>query len=75
MTRDPIKRQEYNGAGMRSLAPEVRAKIMGAAMEKHQTQTSGWPSSIQKEGQPDTYHEATDVWAERMAFSKRGCGR
>ena len=69
--KDQNKKQEYNGAGMRSLSPARRTEVMKVASAKTKEKRSGWPESIQKEGQIDTYDLANWEWAKRMANSRK----
>ena len=69
--KDPAKKQVWNGSGMAAMAPEQRTEVMKASSAKRKEKNSGWPGSIQKEGQIDTYDLATWEWAKRMANSRK----
>ena len=66
------RKQPYNGAGMRLLSKEKRAAIGKLQAKKSKESRSGWPSSIQREGEDNkhTYRLADKEWAKRMAESK-----
>lgn len=70
--KDTNKRQVWNGAGMAMLSKSRRQEIGKASGEKRKDQSSGWPESIQKEGEEHfhTYWLATAEWDRRMAASK-----
>tara|TARA_R110000823_G_C15748029_1_gene481577 strand:- start:244 stop:483 length:240 start_codon:yes stop_codon:yes gene_type:complete len=70
--KDQNKKQEYNGAGMRSLSPARRTEVMKTASAKTKEKNRGWPESVQKEGddKKHTYREADDEWARRMAATR-----
>ena len=66
------KRQVWNGSGMAALTPEQRRKAMENAAARAREQKTGWPSSVQIEGEDNkhTYRLADEEWARRMAASK-----
>lgn len=66
------RKQPYNGAGMRLLPKVTRAAIGKRQAKKFKESRSGWPSSIQREGEDNkhTYRLADEEWARRMAASK-----
>ena len=66
------KRQVWNGSGMAALTPEQRRKAMENAAARAREQKTGWPSSVQIEGEDNkhTYRLADEEWARRMAESK-----
>tara|TARA_R110000803_G_scaffold119452_1_gene187756 strand:+ start:823 stop:1062 length:240 start_codon:yes stop_codon:yes gene_type:complete len=66
------RKQPYNGAGMRLLSKEKRAAIGKRMAKKSKESRSGWPSSIQREGENNkhTYLLADEEWARRIAASK-----
>lgn len=70
--KDENKRQVWNGSGMAILSKSRRQAIGKASGEKRKDQSSGWPESIQKEGEQHfhTYWLATAEWDRRMAASK-----
>tara|TARA_R110002126_G_scaffold635_1_gene3964 strand:+ start:168 stop:347 length:180 start_codon:yes stop_codon:yes gene_type:complete len=57
---------------MKALTPGQRRKAMEAASARQRENRSGWPSSVQREGDDykHTYLLATEEWARRMAESK-----
>ena len=62
----------WNGSGMAALTPEQRRKAMEGAAARAREQRTGWPSSVQREGEENkhTYQLADEEWARRMAESK-----
>ncbi len=62
----------WNGSGMAALTPEQRRKAMENAADRAREQRTGWPSSVQREGEENkhTYRLADEEWARRMAESK-----
>jgi hypothetical protein len=66
------KPQVWNGSGMAVLTPKQRRKAMEGAAARDREQRTGWPSSVQREGENNkhTYQLATEEWARRMAESK-----
>jgi|DEB0MinimDraft_6_1074348.scaffolds.fasta_scaffold02655_11 hypothetical protein len=69
------KPQVWNGSGMASLSPSQRRKAMENAADRAREQRTGWPSSVQREGEENkhTYRLADAEWAKRMAASKLRC--
>ena len=69
------KPQVWNGSGMASLSPSQRRKAMENAADRAREQRTGWPSSVQREGEENkhTYRLADAEWAKRMAASKSRC--
>lgn len=65
-----IPGQSWNGGGMAKLSDEEREAIFEDNAEKLREKHAGWPKSIQKEGQIETYAKATLEWDMRMAWSK-----
>jgi hypothetical protein len=57
---------------MAALTPEQRRKAMESAAARDREQRTGWPSSVQREGENNkhTYLLADEEWARRMANSK-----
>jgi hypothetical protein len=64
---DPTKKHAYNGAGMKSLAPEVRTHIMEVASAKQRAMTSGWPECFQKGWDIVSLSACTWEWDRLMA--------
>ncbi len=66
------RKQVWNGSGMAALTPEQRRKAMKGAAARDREQRTGWPSSVQREGENNkhTYLLADEEWARRMAESK-----
>lgn len=66
------KPQVWNGSGMVSLSSSQRRKAMQDAAACAREQRTGWPSSVQREGENNkhTYLLADEEWARRMAESK-----
>ncbi len=62
----------WNGSGMAALTPEQRRKAMENAADRAREQRTGWPSSVQREGEENkhTYRLGDEEWARRMAESK-----
>ena len=69
------KPQVWNGSGMASLSSSQRRKAMEDAAARAREQRTGWPSSVQREGEENkhTYRLADAEWAKRMAASKSRC--
>jgi len=69
------KPQVWNGSGMASLSSSQRRKAMEDAAARAREQRTGWPSSVQREGEENkhTYRLADAEWAKRMAASKLRC--
>lgn len=57
--------------GFADMSLEQRQRLANEANEKRWSMTRDWPETVQHEGQPDSYIEATEEWARRMDAHKQ----
>lgn len=62
--------QPNNGGGIANLSPEERQRIGQKSADKRRKLENGWPPSIQKESDKDSYLSATDEWAKRIGLRR-----
>ena len=64
------RKQKWNGSGMASLTPQQRQTIGRRQAKIAKDRRGGWPDSVQKDHDPDSYQRATEEWARLMFNSK-----